>query len=126
MRWEASVSLVACLFGILIPCAWIGYQLPTLMGLSMATIAVAPFALVALTSWTSRTDRRLSRGVMVVALMILAIALGGWWCFCSSREALFLLGVFCIPILQFLTWIFGALMISWLRGEPHEVVVCQK
>lgn len=120
MRIETVVSLAACLFGAAVPLAWASAHLPARPGLLLAAgVAVVPFAVVAATAWAARTDGRAARVVAAVAVLVLAVGLGGWWWAARDREgfALLLAGPLLVPGTQLLVWLAGA-VVSGQRGRP--------
>jgi hypothetical protein len=113
MRVETWVSFAACLLGAAVPLAWVSSHLPERLGLLLAAgVAVVPFAVVAATAWAARTDRRAARSVAVVAVLVLAVGLGGWWWAAQDREgfALMLAGLLFVPGVQLLVWLGGAVV----------------
>jgi hypothetical protein len=120
VRAETWVSLVACLIGAAVPLAWmLGPGLAEgLLPWVMAGTAVLPLGFVAATAWLVRSDARSSRVVAAVALLDLAIGVGGWAVAATDPEggsaacALFL-----VPGAQVLTW-FGGAILSGRRPPP--------
>ena len=116
MRWEAAVSLAACLIGAVGSTMVLSMSVQERISpLLLASIAVFPFALAAGTTWLVRTDRHPSRVAAVVAVLIMVVGLGGWFCAAPSWHML-RLALFCIPGTQILIW-FGGSILSGRRGE---------
>jgi hypothetical protein len=120
MRGETWVSLGACLAGAVIPVAWLGpHLLEGFVPWLAAGVCVLPFALVALTAWSVRRDRRAACVAAAVSLLVLAIGLAGWSWAVRDREggALILAGLLFVPGTQVLVWLAGAVLAGRRRED---------
>ena len=111
MRGETWVSWGASFVGAAIPLSLIGpgvVEDPALV--PVAGVVVLPFVLVAGTGWAVRSDRRASRIIAIVGVLVLVIALGGWsWAAqYSEGVAMILVSLLFIPAVQLLIWLGGA------------------